>query len=96
MRVIKFRSWDNKNKQMDFPDNIANDIDIKKYDITQYAGLKDKHGKEIYEGDYVTIKTTKKLFEVKYPFKELFYYHDENIIGEIKGNIYENSELLED
>jgi len=54
MRIIKFRSWDGRNKQMDYPDNIANGIDGDKYQIMQFTGLHDKNGKEIYEGDIVS------------------------------------------
>jgi len=53
MRIIKFRSWDGRNKQMDYPDNIANGIDGDKYQIMQFTGLYDKNGKEIYEGDII-------------------------------------------
>lgn len=70
MREIKFRAWDKKNKQMLNP---ASDIGnlmfaygenydhITKYDaeIMQYTGLKDKNGKEIYEGDVVFTKWSK-------------------------------------
>lgn len=56
MREIKFKIWDKKNKcftkvfrpNIDLTENI-NDWDI--YIILQYTGLKDKNGKEIYEGD---------------------------------------------
>lgn len=56
MREIKFRAWDNDNQRM-----VNNAVifypNFEKYHINssaiymQYTGLKDKNGKEIYEGD---------------------------------------------
>lgn len=60
MRKIKFRAWDGQQmsygKEERFDDMIAwrfhhfNDDNII---LMQYTGLKDKNGKEIYEGDIV-------------------------------------------
>lgn len=51
MRIIKFRSWNPRGKTMDFPDNIANDIDGDRCQIMQFTGLRDKNSVDIYEGD---------------------------------------------
>ncbi len=58
MRENKFRAWDGE--QMVSPDYIdrngvawwkANSIRTCSKNVMQYTGLKDKNGKEIYEGD---------------------------------------------
>lgn len=63
MREIKFRAWDDRSKKMWEPDFIRNDgkpvllaavtgkANVYDDPIMQYTGLKDKNGREIYEGD---------------------------------------------
>ncbi len=69
-----------------------------KIEVMQYTGLKDKNGKEIYEGDVIQYdevgKIVKKVVEwsVNRVGWSWIYYNPLDI--EIIGNIYENTELL--
>ena len=109
-REIKFRAWDKENKKMwqfglfDLDDHyvygegecMPDDVEI-----MQYTGLKDKNGKEIYEGDVLSGKTLvgfeDGMFVPHYNMgreERLEDIEGWNKTREIIGNIYENPELL--
>jgi uncharacterized phage protein (TIGR01671 family) len=61
MREIKFRAWDNKYKFMVGLNGVQDLFSIRSdgtpsnenYILMQFTGLRDKNGREIYEGDVV-------------------------------------------
>ena len=113
MRTIRFRAWFEKEmiyEGQNYGDTICIDKDFifRFENIMQFTGLKDKNGKEIYEGDIVEgindssfevsfkkgcfIGIVIKVDKFEYKYLEYSLHNLENI--EIIGNIYENPELL--
>ena len=118
-REIKFRLWHEGSKQMFYNTASSMNIliglggEIKdiylKADITgemkisQFTGLKDKNGKEIYEGDIILKDSSFKgaivwekincRFKIKRE-KSYDFFLSEGTYCEVIGNIYENPELL--
>jgi uncharacterized phage protein (TIGR01671 family) len=112
MRELKFRAWIEKEKYMAVqgePDLETLGSFMHHYsdckNLMQYTGLKDKNGKEVYEGD---------ILSNQYGKKDLVVFFENGFFGksktnqttynplcngylknkEIIGNIYENPELL--
>ena len=69
MREIKFRVWHKERKEMYIKDLWANFWEEElgfewNWEVMQFTGLKDKNGKEIYDGD--TIQHNNNLYVIKF------------------------------
>lgn len=123
MREIKFRAYENIQNTMHYdvqsgiyedPDEIISFdriLELQRYAVMQYTGLKDKNSKEIYESDIIKYRDSRKHIVPVERVKELgtgmylrrvgsgYYTLNDSVIKdydvEVIGNIYENPELLE-
>ncbi len=89
MREIKFKAWDKKKMLnrfeitqdgcVGYTDMFETYHPLPEVVLMQYTGLKDKNGKELYEGDIV-----RGIFEFKYETRKgLWKTSKEKIIGKI-------------
>ncbi len=116
MREIKFRAWGKENKEIYEPDLIYDgksaelnkspdlqDVDSNNDVLMQYTGLKDKNGKEIFEGDICRLDDNEpEDGEIGWIDDGWYFrnYCSNEALGalyprlKIIGNIYENKDLL--
>ena len=110
MRELKFRAYHFGAVEMLYDENLGDVLRWKRdgqdlSEVMQYTGLKDKNGREIYEGDILDYKwkvSTRDLLIVEWSEKDACFLFgavrtDYAIAyGEVIGNIHENPELLGD
>jgi uncharacterized phage protein (TIGR01671 family) len=115
MREIKFRAWFKDIPHMATDIEIGHGylqiIDAKNEEwnreigeadaIMQYTGLKDKDGKDVYEGDIINwnglnyaIEWERGAFRLKVKFWSLVRWVEVIHLLEVLGNVYQNPELL--
>lgn len=119
MTIPKFRAWDKISKKM-FPvmmidsgqsyvmieeiNGLWCERDFDEIELMQFTGLKDKNGKEIFEGDVALIYGEKisKVFYSQGSFCVDILNGGTPLHGfspkqlEVVGNVWENPELLEE
>ena len=124
--IPRFRAWDKETKTMievssiNFEEHLilggywefgqTESIKFDEIELMQSTGLKDKNGKEIFEGDIVDYKGRKAVIKWHGSYASFIYRFVDELQErasdweplflacyhfEVIGNIYENPELLE-
>ena len=100
MREIKFRVWDKDRNKFSNELLITTDGKIfsiadeyqEKFEINQYTGLKDKNGKEIYEGDILEF-SRKNIYNNELTVKSVYSVVFENGVFYHKKELFQKTDM---
>jgi len=113
-REVKFRAWDKENNCMyewgvlSKRNNFMEALEMNKenlWELMQYTGLKDRYGKEIWEGDIVEYQVmflgTDRKAVIWHRdrwtlegYESYFPFSEVNVAFKVIGNIYSNPKPL--
>lgn len=113
MSTVRFKLWDTMHQcyiKNSIGLNVSSDgvyqLEANDFIVILPTGLKDRNGKEIWNGDLFKIGVEKEIFEVRFVHGCFLAYSNNKqygLLGELQmrfilviGNIYENSKLLEE
>ena len=107
---LKFRKWHKEFEEMIFSENILTAFWMtyekypEKYELMICAGIKDKKGQDIYDGDIFKLGAEKEVFEVRFEHGCFMAFKNGkqfSLIGELQicfidviWNIHQNPNLL--
>ena len=100
--LYKIKSFFSENYQYFIKNEHLQETSVDEETIGQYTGLKDKNGKEIYEGDVVQQFDIKENGIIEYKYGQFginclgMFWNIHPTKLEVIGNIYDNKNLLEE